>query len=118
MLIKLISVVLTLGLVSAGLQAEGVLRLDASSDASAESSWKEMLDTASPDKRQKLVAAMLEINLAGVKSATQVFEMPDRDQIGIARIKDKVAGMTADQIIDLGKKVSTVRVEFGSGGSH
>jgi hypothetical protein len=87
------------------------LHLDASSDATAEASWKAMLHAAGPTERQALLAAMIKINLAGVDSAEQVVEDPDLQRLGIVRIKDRVAGLTSEQIIPLGNRVSKAIVE-------
>jgi len=87
------------------------IRLDASSDAAAESSWKKMTEMATPEKKQKLLIAMLQINMAGVNSAYDVVRNPELQSLGIARIKDKVSGLTADEIIELGGRTSTIQVQ-------
>nr|WP_298128715.1 hypothetical protein [uncultured Pseudoxanthomonas sp.] len=91
--------------------AKEPVRLDASSDAAAEASWKAMHQEASPEQKRELPLAMLKINLAGTKSAYDVVGDPELQSLGIARIKDKVAGMTADEIIALGNRVSTIKAE-------
>lgn len=70
-----------------------------------------MLDAATPTERRELRVALLQINLAGVQSAKEVVGQPSMQQLGIARIKDKVAGLTAEQVIKLGKRVSTIKIE-------
>jgi hypothetical protein len=90
------------------------LRLDASTDETTVASWNAMVGAASPTQRQQLLEAMLKINLAGINSANEMLSTPDTDSLGIVRIKEKVSGLTAEQIIDLSNKVSTVRVEHRS----
>ena len=87
------------------------VRLDASSDAAAEASWKRMVASSNASKKQKLLEAMLKINLAGVKTASDVVHHPEMHSLGIARIKERVAGMTADEIIEYGERVGTVQIE-------
>lgn len=87
------------------------VRLDASSTQAAEASWKRMVDEARGSRKQKLLEAMLKINLAGVTSGYEVVGNAEFQSLGIARIKDRVAGMTADEIIELGERIGTVRVE-------
>jgi len=87
------------------------IRIDASSDASAQTSWNQMLAQASRQTQQKLQVAMLQLNLSGVNSAYEVVGSPDLQNLSIMRIKDKVAGLTAEQIIELADRTSTVKVE-------
>ena len=81
------------------------LRFDGSSDAAAEASWTRMVNGAPAAQRQKLLIAMLKLNLDGVDSAYQVVGNPEFDELGIARIKDKIDGMTANEIIALAERV-------------
>ena len=96
-------------------QSREPVRLDASSTEAAEASWKAMVDGTRGSKKQKLLEAMLKINLAGVKSGYEVVGNPKLQSLGIARIKDQVAGMTADEIIALGERVGTVKIEQSGG---
>jgi hypothetical protein len=96
---------------AAAVHAREPLRLDGSSAQAAESSWKAMTDSVSDAKKQKLLVAVIKINLAGVQSAHEVVADPGLQNLGIARIRAKVSGMTADEIIDLGERVGTVRIE-------
>lgn len=91
--------------------AKEPVRLDASSDAAAEASWKAMHEEASPEQKRELPLAMLKINLAGVQSAYEAVADPALQSFGITRIKDKVSGMTAEEIIALGNRVSTIKLE-------
>ena len=86
-------------------------RLDATSAQSAQTTWNGMLNAATPQVRQELLVAMLKINLAGVQSASDPAGTPPPGGFGIVRIKDKVAGMTAPEIISYANKVSTVKLE-------
>ena len=96
---------------SATALAQTPLRIDASSDEAARASWDAMLSSATPTEHQELLIALLQINLAGVQSAKEVVGQPDMQHLGIVRIKDKVSGLTAEQIIKLGKQVSTIKVK-------
>lgn len=57
---------------------------------------------------------MLKINMAGVQSAYDVVQSKDLQSPSIARIKDRVAGMTAEEIIALANRTSDVKVEVES----
>lgn len=91
--------------------AKEAIRIDASSDAAAEASWKKMTQEAASEKKQKLIIALLQINLAGVGSAYEAAANPELESFGIARVKDRVAGLTADEIIELGNRVSTIKIQ-------
>ena len=86
-------------------------RLDATTVESAEKSFKKMGQELPGDGWQKLAMAMIAINMKNVKSAYEVVGNPELQSPSIGRIKDEVAGMTAQEIIDYAAKVSTVRVE-------
>ncbi len=94
--------------------AKEAIRLDASSDAAAESSWERMVESVSAAKKQKLLVAMLQINLEGVNSAHEVVGDPELQRFGIARVKDRVAGLDADEIIALGGRASSGGVRIQS----
>ena len=64
------------------------------------------------DDWQKLSMAMLAINIKGVQSAHEVVNNPELQSPSIGRIKDEVADMTAQEIIDYAAKVSMVRMEI------
>ncbi|MEP6881547.1 MAG: hypothetical protein ABI866_06115 [Dokdonella sp.] len=70
-----------------------------------------MLNQSSAKKQQDLAIAMLKLSMVGVKSAHEVVENPALQKPAIARVKDRVAGMTADEIIDLANRTSDVKVE-------
>lgn len=95
-------------LLASGLSlARDSLRIDASSDASAQRTWKKMVASASPEERQQLIIALLKLNLAGVSSAYEVAGNPELQTLSAARIKDKISGLTADEIIELAERTST-----------
>lgn len=105
-------VIATLLLVSASfVYASDAIHFDASSDAVAKASWDRMFDNASRDQQQQLLAAVIQINLVGVKSVDEVTSNPDLQNLSAVRIKDKIAGMTAAQIIDFANRVATVKIE-------
>jgi hypothetical protein len=86
-------------------------RLDASTVQTAEASFKKMASELPGDGWRKLSMAMIAINLKGVQSAHEVVNNPALQSPTIGRIKDEVAGMTAQEIIEYASKVSTVRME-------
>ncbi len=93
-----------------GAHAKEPVRLDATSDESAEETWREMFSSATPATRKKLQEAMLKINLEGVQSVKERINNPELQSLGIARIKDKIAGLSAEEIIEYGERVSTVKI--------
>ena len=90
----------------------GGQRIDGSSAASAEASWKRMLDQAAPRERMALLTAMVEINLQGVETAYDVAGNKDLHKLSISRIRDKVDGMTAGELLEYADEVSTVDIEL------
>ena len=98
---------LVVGLAVSTLASAGEpLRLDASSDTAAEESFKRMADRLGAKRQQKL--------LIGVNSAYETVANPELRKMSVARIKDKIAGMTADEIIDFANRNSTVKIEVQS----
>ena len=90
------------------------VRLDATSDATAQKSFKRMLDQSSATRQQELAIAMLKLSMTGVQSAYDVISSPELQSPSIVRIKDRVAGMTAEEIIDLANRTSDVKIEVQS----
>jgi hypothetical protein len=98
-------------LLFAGLvHAKDPVRIDASSNASAQASWDRMTAEIDSKKKQQLQIAMVQLNLAGINSAYEVASNPELQSLSVVRIKDKIAGLTADEIIGLAKRTSTVKV--------
>ena len=85
--------------------------LDARSDASAQRSYEKMMRGRSDAQKVALALAVMQINLEGVNSAYELAADPGLKELGINRIRERVAGMTADEIIALGERVSSVRME-------
>ncbi|MDE2036848.1 MAG: hypothetical protein KGI95_27600 [Pseudomonas sp.] len=90
---------------------EASVRIDSSSPQAAEASYETMMKGRSEADRQKLALAVLMINMQGAKSAYDVVNNPDLQSPSIARIREKVAGMTAEQIIELAAKNPSVHME-------
>lgn len=90
------------------------VRLDATSAATAEQSFKRMLDQSGATRQQELALAVLKLSMAGVQSAYEVIGHPELQSSSIVGIKDRVAGMTAEEIIDLANRKSDVRIEVRS----
>jgi len=76
-------------------------RLDGSSDSAAERSFKQMMDAQEPDAKMQLAMAMLQLNMAGVSSAEEMMADPELRNPSIARVREQVDGMSADEIIAL-----------------
>ena len=93
-------------------QAKEPIRIDATSDAAADMSYARMVESLPARKRQQLVIAMLILNMDGVSSAHEVVSDPELQHPSIERIKERVSGMTADEVIRLSKGVTTVRAEI------
>lgn len=88
--------------------------LDASSAASAETSYKNMHRSLPQTKQVELALAVMAINFIGVNSAHEVANNPQLQQPGVARIKDRIAGMTADQIITYAAANATTKMEVAT----
>lgn len=93
----------------ASVQAKEPIRIDATSDTTAQASFARMTTSLSPRKQQALQVAVLILNMEGVSSAYDVVNDPELQRPSIERIRDKVSGMTADEIIRLSKRVTSVR---------
>jgi hypothetical protein len=90
---------------------QATVRIDSSSSQAAEASYKAMMEGRSQADQQKLGLAVLMLNMQGVKSASEVVNNPELQSPSIVRIRTKVAGMTAEQIIALAAKNPSVRIE-------
>jgi len=90
-------------------QAAQPVRIDATTEKKEEATWDRMLKTQPAAKRRALTVAMLKVNLTGVTSASEITANPELHSMGIARVRDKVAGMTADEIIALGEQSTTLK---------
>jgi tellurite resistance protein len=109
---KALNLLLTAALLSvASVQAKEPIRIDASSNATATTSYGQMIESLPARKRQQLQIAVLILNMDGVSSAHEVVNDPELQHPSIVRIKDRVSGMTADEVIRLSKRVGGIRVE-------
>lgn len=87
-------------------------RIDGSSDAAAQESFEHMRKSLPPQEQQRLLIAMLRLNLIGVSSAVEVASRPDLQNFSPARIRDKIKNLTAKEIIDLADRTSNVSVRI------
>jgi hypothetical protein len=88
--------------ISLSLSAGQGIHLDASSDAAANRSFQRMLNSLDTNQKTQLAAAVVQLNMVGVATASDAPKDPSA-----ARIKDKIAGMTASEIIDLAHRTAT-----------
>ena len=86
------------------LHAQGPIRIDGSSDSAANESFKRMLTQLPTDRQRKLLAAVVQLNMAGVHSAYEVVGNPELQTMSAARVKERIAGMTADEIVEYAKQ--------------
>ena len=91
--------------------ASQLVRLDATSDFTAQQTFDKMLSLSSAKKQQELAIAILKLNMVGVKSAYEVAANPELQNPSIARVKDRVAGMNAEEIIGLANRTTDVKIE-------
>lgn len=87
------------------------VRIDSSSYPAAEASYEAMMQGRSEAEKRKLALAVLMLNLEGVKGVYETLDNPELQSPSIGRIREKVSGMTAAEIIALASRVSDVRVE-------
>ena len=104
-------VALLLLLLGGCVPAKDPVRIDASSNESALASWDRMTAEVDSKKQQQLQVAIVQLNLVGVNSAYEVASNPELKNPSVVRIKDKVAGLSADEIIELANRTSTVKVD-------
>ena len=87
--------------------AWGAIRIDGSSDEAANRTFQRMMKSLKPDQQQALVIALLQINFIGVESAEEMTGNAALQNPSAARVRDKIAGMTATEIIEFAKKNAT-----------
>lgn len=90
---------------------DGEVRIDSSSHEAAEASYSAMMQDLSATQKQQLALAVFTLNMEGVESAYEVVGNPELQSPSIGRIKDKVAAMTADEIVALAARTSSVRID-------
>lgn len=89
--------------------AKDVVRIDATSAETAEASYRAMMAGRSEAQKQRLAIAVLVLNLEGVNSARDAV---GKDHGNIGPIRNKVAGLSAEEIIALSATVKGPRIEF------
>jgi hypothetical protein len=72
------------------------IHLDASSDAAANRSFQRMVNSLDGKRKDELLAAVVQLNKAEGGAPEGASAKPS-----VVRIKDKIAGLTAEEIIDL-----------------
>lgn len=90
---------------------DGALRIDATSRGSAHASFMAMMKRLPNAKQEKRAAAVLVINMEGIKSVHDVVPDPELQSPSIERIRDTVAGMAADEIIAYADRTGDVQVK-------
>ena len=83
------------------------LRIDSSSASAAEASYEAMMDARDGVEQRELALAVLVIGSEDTKNAYDAINSPDPS---IVTIRDKVAGMTAQEIIIRAAQVTSVRL--------
>ena len=84
------------------------IRIDSSSTNAAQASYNAMMSERTEAERRRLALAVLIIGLEGTTSARDAMDAPDPS---ILSIRDKVAGMTAEEIILRAAQDPSVHVE-------
>lgn len=100
-----------LGAAAFGLHAGKAARLDASTVDSTQASFERMLQGLPAARRSALLGAVLLINLEGVRSARELAANPDLQDLSVLRIKHRIDGMTADEIIALADTLDTPQIQ-------
>jgi hypothetical protein len=89
--------------------ARDQVRIDGSSAAAADQSFQRMIKTLKPDDQQALVIALIQINLAGAQSAQDMLHNPNMQNPSAGQVRDKIAGMTAPEIIAFANRTATTK---------
>jgi hypothetical protein len=90
--------------------AKEPVRIDASSDKKVERSFARMLRSLDTAKKMELQVAILQLNMIGVSGAAELMAKPELQKPSAVRVKDRIAGLTADEIVKLAAATSTVRI--------
>lgn len=91
--------------------ARDIVRIDAHDARSASQSFGAMIGALPANEQRDLIEAVALLNLRGVKSAQELDARADlRNGFGIARIKDEVAGMSAEEIVALAREVPDISI--------
>jgi hypothetical protein len=84
------------------------VRIDAASEQAADASYKQMVGTLSQRQQIELAVAVIQLNMAGKTSAYDVVSDKSLQSPTAGRIKDRIAGMSADEIIALSHTAADV----------
>lgn len=68
-----------------------------------------MLDSLSQDRQIKLVSAVIQLNLIGINSATEMLADPELRNLGPVGIKRRIGGLSSNEIIALADKTATAK---------
>jgi hypothetical protein len=85
------------------------IRIDGSTEAAADASFQQMIQSLKPDEQQALAIALVQINLAGATSAEDMLRTPSMRNPSAGHIRTKIDGMSAAEIIDYAKTVATTK---------
>ena len=92
--------------------ATGPITIDASSDATCQSSFSTMRSLLDPQQRMQLDIAIFKLNMIGVTTASEAPEHPSA-----VRVKQLIAGLTAEQIIARADEIKDPRFVVAGEGS-
>ncbi len=92
------------------LQTASEPRIDSTSDKSFQKSLSTLMDSGTQKQKQKLLIALLRINLEGVGSATEMLANKDDLSLSGSKIKEKLHGLNYTEIIELSKNMQSVQV--------
>ena len=108
--LALLVILLVISPVSIPLASAGEpVKLDAASDASAKRSYEAMLTSLDETDRMRLAVAILQLNMIGVSGMQEVVDSQELRNPSAVRVKDRIDGKTAEEIIDLAQRTSTVK---------
>jgi hypothetical protein len=86
------------------------VRIDGSSDKAVEQSYARMLASLKGDQQIELGTAVIQLNMIGISSAKEMLADPELRSPGPVRIKSRIVGLTAAEIIALAKRTATTRI--------
>jgi hypothetical protein len=71
-----------------------------------------MLADSNSQRQQELMLAMIKLNMDGVQSAIDVAFDPGLQNPSVARIRDRVDGLTAEEFIELAGQVQDIEISL------
>ncbi|MDZ7904131.1 MAG: DUF6694 family lipoprotein [Rheinheimera sp.] len=98
------------GCSSAGPSVNEVPRVDASSEATFQSSLRRITSGRTEDEKQKLQLAMLAIMLSDLTSAQQLVDNVKYQKMSPASFRDRFAGLSYEEILNKANVKSSVKV--------